>query len=347
MPESLRSHHTTADGRTPRAQNSTCKAFLHHRSKLCWALAAQARQCAKTDSQQVLCCCFHLFCYQSSPSGAGGRQSFIATLDRFAAHLGAPIEVFSDNGSNFLGAQAELRDLYHMIREKSKEQVIHWASVKGIRWHFSPGRAPHFGGLWEAAVRSMKVLLRKVVGEHTLRWDEILTVLTTAEATINSRPITAIDAPSTDGVAPLTLGHFLVGRPLCALPSIPDEHSKIQSLRHWNLTQTLTSELWRRWRAEYLTQLQRCNKWKRPMDNLQVGDLVFLKDADTFQRTWPMGRIVTIYPGSDGKVRAVDLTFNNKVYRRSILKLLGEEEFDAPSRECSGQHLSLLKNSEL
>ena len=159
-------------------------------------------------------------------------QAFIATLDRFTARTGAPSEVFSDNGTNFVGAQGELQDPYKLMKDKARDRVINWAAAKGIQWHFSPGRAPHFGGLWEAAARSMKTLLKKVVGEHVLRWDEFLTILATAEATFNSRPLAPVEFTSDDGIEPLTPGHFLVGGPLYALPSLPDVHSKITSLRH-------------------------------------------------------------------------------------------------------------------
>ena len=159
-------------------------------------------------------------------------QAFIATLDRFTARTGAPSEVFSDNGTNFVGAQGELQDPYKLMKDKARDRVINWAAAKGIQWHFSPGRAPHFGGLWEAAARSMKTLLKKVVGEHVLRWDEFLTMLATAEATLNSRPLAPVEFTSDDGIEPLTPGHFLVGGPLYALPSLPDVHSKITSLRH-------------------------------------------------------------------------------------------------------------------
>ena len=55
--------------------------------------------------------------------------------------------------------------------------------------------------------------------------------------------------------------------------------------------------------------LNRRTKWKRFANNLTVGDIVLIKDDDTFQRCWPMGRIVKGYPGSDGLVLFELLTF--------------------------------------
>ena len=63
---------------------------------------------------------------------------------------------------------------------------------------------------------------------------------------MNSRPLVPIDSLPDDGVSLLTPGHFLTGAPLVALPSLPDETTKLTLLRRWNLVQRLTGELWRR-----------------------------------------------------------------------------------------------------
>ena len=109
-------------------------------------------------------------------------KAFLATLNRFIARRGIPAEVFSDNGSNFIGAPAELKNMYQLAQDRSSAALIQWSSTKSIKWHFSHGRAQHFGGLWEAAVHSMKTLPHKTIGKQVLRWDELLIVLTSVEA---------------------------------------------------------------------------------------------------------------------------------------------------------------------
>ncbi len=115
---------------------------------------------------------------------------FRATLDRFVARRGCPTDVYSDNGTNFQGAREEIRDLQKFTESEDTKQVITiFSSQHNIKWHHIPPRAPHFGGLWEASVKATKMLLRKVMEPHPLRWDEMYTLLTQVEAVLNSRPI--------------------------------------------------------------------------------------------------------------------------------------------------------------
>ena len=152
--------------------------------------------------------------------------AFLACLRRFVSRRELPHHVYSDNGCNFVGANNRLKDIYTFVNSIGlKECVINWAAPKEIQWSFLPSRAPHFGGLWEAAVKSMNLLLEKTLGECKLRFDEMTTVLTEVEAMLNSLPLVPLDSLATDGIALLTPEHFLIGAPLAALPSLPDQTS--------------------------------------------------------------------------------------------------------------------------
>ncbi len=147
-------------------------------------------------------------------------EDFLASLTRFVARRGCPTDIYSDNGSNFVGAREEIRTVEALFGSRDfKERRSRFSQQNGINWHNIPPRAPHFGGLWEAAVRSMKVLLRKNLSPHHLRFDEMYTLLTEAESIFNSRPLTPLKKDEVAGGQVLTAGHFLIGRPLKALPS--------------------------------------------------------------------------------------------------------------------------------
>ena len=56
---------------------------------------------------------------------------------------------------------------------------------EGTSWVFNPPGSPHFGGLWEAAVKSVKHHLRRVLGNHKLTFEELYTLIKQIEACLN------------------------------------------------------------------------------------------------------------------------------------------------------------------
>ena len=111
----------------------------------------------------------------------------------------------------------ELKELYQFLRQTStQDDVTNHLGDKGITWKFNPKHAPHFGGIWEAAVRSMKTHLKRVLGDVKLTYEEFSTLLYQIEACLNSRPLVLLPNDE-DGIEALTPGHFLVGKPLTAL----------------------------------------------------------------------------------------------------------------------------------
>lgn len=126
-----------------------------------------------------------------------------------------PSDIYSDNGTNFQGADRELQQNFQLITQNSEFQNA--ITNDGITWHFIPSAAPHFGGLWEAGVKSFKFHLKRVIGSHTLSRTEFMTLLCSVEACLNSRPISAVSDDPTD-LSALMPGYFLIGRPLVSVP---------------------------------------------------------------------------------------------------------------------------------
>ncbi len=83
---------------------------------------------------------------------------FMAALKRFSNRRGSPSDIYSDNGSNFIGAANEIKKIQKILA-KTQQQITMDQSTQHIKWHFSPPRSPHFGGIWEAGVKVMKKLL--------------------------------------------------------------------------------------------------------------------------------------------------------------------------------------------
>ena len=168
----------------------------------------------------------------------------------------------------------------------------------------------------------MKMLLRKNIKPHPLRFEELYTLLVDAEATINSRPITPLHADDAQEDLCLTAGHFLIGRPLRAPPSPQPSQARLSTLRRWNLTSRLTADLWKQWLSIYLASCDQRAKWHRQGHRLSPGDLVFIKDESLRICQWPLARVEDIYRGDDGEIRAARLRCRGKLYDRPTCKLI-------------------------
>ncbi|XP_055591487.1 uncharacterized protein LOC129743477 [Uranotaenia lowii] len=248
-------------------------------------------------------------------------ERFLQALRRFIGRRGYCADIYSDNGTNFVGARNFLRELLEIIRNSQHQEKVSKECVNNhIQWHFIPAAAPHFGGLWEAAVRSAKKHLLKVLGENAVSFEEMTTLLVQVENCLNSRPITALtDDPG--NLQPLTPGHFLIGE---AFQQLPDRDFREVPMNRLNQSQVLQKKLqhfWDRWRVEYLTQLQgRYKRWRSPVE-ISVGRLVIIKDENLPPSRWKMGRIEKLHPGSDGVVRVVTLKTATGPSTRPVEKL--------------------------
>lgn len=230
-------------------------------------------------------------------------NAFLASFDRFAARRGLPNHMYSDNGSNFEGADNQLQRLFLLQQNQNVSKVLVNNSVE---WHFIPPGAPNFGGLWERAVRSMKEHLKRTLLTAKLTFEEFATVLSNTEACMNSRPICG-RSDDLENIDVLTPGHFLIGQALLAPPQ-PLVSEEIKNYRNrWTLVQTLTEQLWRRWSTEYLVELQQRHKWKENSVNAKPGDIVAVKDENLGQRNWLVGRIKEVQMGTDGRARVATI----------------------------------------
>ena len=154
-----------------------------------------------------------------------------------------------------------------------------------------------------------------------LTFEELTTVLTQIEACLNSRPLTSL-LMEDDGIEALTPGHFLIGRPLEALPDPSHSHHPLPLLKRWHLCQAIVRHFWKRWSTEYLSTLQKFTKWHRHHRNVAVGDVVVIKEDGTFPTKWPLAKVTRIYTGKDGVVRVVTVKTDSGTYTRPVSKIV-------------------------
>ncbi|CAK1589037.1 unnamed protein product [Parnassius mnemosyne] len=243
-------------------------------------------------------------------------QAFLAAFRRFVARRGHCTQIWSDNGTTFVGASRELEQL-----KTNQEGLATYLESHGTEWHFIPPHAPNFGGLWEAGVKSTKLHLKRVIGESTLTFEEMSTLLSQIEACLNSRPIT-VDSSDPSDPLPLTPGHFLIGGPLIAVPEFNDYlESNISSLKRWQFIQQMLQHFWRRWSQEYLSNLMNRYKWSSREPEPNIGDVVLVKEDNLPPSRWLMGRIVEKHPGIDNVTRVVTIRTKSSFIKRPTSKL--------------------------
>ena len=248
-------------------------------------------------------------------------EAFIACLRRFVARRGKPSLIWSDHGTNFVGADRELKEFLEFLQhQKTQGTISEFCSTQGIQWKFIPEHAPHFGGLWEAAVKSMKTHLKRVVANVKLTFEELTTVLTQVEACLNSRPLVPLPCDD-DGVDILTPGHFLIGRPLESLPDPAFSYRSVSLLRRWHLCQNLVRHFWQRWSSDYLSSLRKFTKWHHPSRNASIGDIIILQEDTIVPAKWPLAKVTEVHTGKDGLVRVVTVKTQNGTYKRPVHKI--------------------------
>ncbi|XP_043862795.1 uncharacterized protein LOC122756642 [Drosophila santomea] len=226
-------------------------------------------------------------------------DSFIASLKRFIARRGLPSDIFCDNATNFVGANNKLESLKQFLFKDETTRTIHYfCRSEFINFHFIPPRAPHFGGIWEAAVKSVKGLLNRTLRDTRLTFEELATAAADVEAILNSRPLTPLSSDPND-LAALTPGHFLVGDALRALPELPPIDDNLDKLDRWKRVSALKHHIWSRWSHEYINELQVRTTWTKTSPNLAVNDMVIVHEDNLPPQRWLLGRIVSTIAGAD------------------------------------------------
>ncbi|GFX24745.1 integrase catalytic domain-containing protein [Trichonephila clavipes] len=189
---------------------------------------------------------------------------------------------------------------------KPDEALASYMASEGIDRKFLPPRAPNFGGLWEAGVKSFNFYLKRVVGNIRLTYEEFLTVIIQIEGMLNSCPLVPLSS-DLDDLNVSTPSHFLIGRPITSIVEADLTNLNENRLDNWQKITKIVQLIWKRWSVDYLNSLQQRNKWHLEKKNAKIGDMVIIKEDNLPLCQWLLGRINNIYLGKDSKVRVVEV----------------------------------------
>jgi len=244
-------------------------------------------------------------------------DSFLNAFFRFCSRRGNPELVRSDNGSNFVSGEKELKAAIAAWNQDKIEEALR---QRDITWRFQCPTASSQSGVWERMIRSVRRILSALMTQQTLDDESLMTLMCQVEAIMNSRPITPVSDDPSDCEA-LTPNHLLLLRANGTLPPGVFVEKDLYSRRRWRQVQYLADVFWRRWTAEYLPLLQSRSKWQSEQVDLKPGDLVLMMDQTTPRNTWPLARVLEVRHGDDGHVRSAEIKTAKSTYVRPIQKL--------------------------
>lgn len=242
-------------------------------------------------------------------------SSTILALRRMMARRGVPTIIYTDNGTNFIGAEREIAE----AKKTLPESLSNHPSARNITWKKIPPGNPAAGGAWERMVGCVKAALKVTLKEKAPHEEVLHTLLLEAEQIVNSRPLTPVSTNIEE--VSLTPNHFLIMRTSALTPwgSFKDHNLTLSS---WKTAQDLADTFWKKWIHEYRPLLSprasTYNKDRSPA----VKDVVIIADNTMPRGTWPRGIVAKTFPGPDGHVRLVEVQTASGILRRPTNRLI-------------------------
>lgn len=212
-------------------------------------------------------------------------DSFILCFNNLQNRRGKVSHLHSDNGTNFIGAEKELRELIDKVHAKMESGQ---AIKMDLSWHFYPPRAPHFGGAWERLIRIIKDNLREMIG---CRKNRPPTVEVLRGALIQA-------------------GTYFFGSRF-SVPFNFKTHDLEQ--KHWRLAIHYGRYFWNRWRSQYLPLIAQRPKWNTRVKPIKVDDIVVIVDSDADRHKWIKGRVIEVKEAKDKQVRSLKIKTSNGI----------------------------------
>ena len=271
-------------------------------------------------------------------------DSFINVLRCFLARRG-PVRVLRcDQGTNLVGARNELSEAVKEMDQGNVREFLVNKECDWIEFQTNVSSASHMGGIWERQIRTVRNVLNALLDDHGTQLDEesLRRFMCETKSIVNRRPLTTGNLASPNGMEPLTPNHLLTIKSRVLLPP-PGEFQRedIYLVKRWRLVKYLVNQFWLRWRKEFLLSLQRRQKWVNPQRNMQVGDIVLIREDNVPRNCWRTARIDEVYASDDGLVRKVKIVVSDPSLTKEGKRFRAMTIFERPI-----QKLVLLLKSE-
>jgi hypothetical protein len=243
-------------------------------------------------------------------------MELMQVLRRFFSYRGYPKLILSDNGTQMVGAENELR---LMIKGWNVKQLKEFCAERSIKWKFTTPLAPHQNGATEAMVKTIKTALKKAIGDAVLAPFELYTCLLEITNLVNQRPIGRIPTDPDNG-SYLCPNDILLGRATSTIPKGPFRQTETHAI-DLNFANELSKPSGKSCRETYYHNSFQQKNWNAESRNVKVNECVVLADPNALPGKWETGRIVQVFPGQDGLVRNVMVKTTKGTYSRPINKI--------------------------
>lgn len=195
-------------------------------------------------------------------------------------------------------------------------------AARGIEWKFIMPCSPSQGGSHEVAVKLFKHHLWRVMGANVLSVFELESVMIRIGGCLNSRSL-AIQSEDPNDHVVVTPTQLINGYPLAVAPPVeplldrePLTNQHLRKIQYWH------QNIWRQWQSDYINSLQCRGRWQEKQPNLQVDDIVLIKEDNLAPRHWIMGRVLEVHIGNNDLVRNATIKCGNgAILKRAVQKL--------------------------
>ena len=234
-------------------------------------------------------------------------DSFLLAFSRFTSIRGWPSQIFSDPGSQIVGAEKELMNAWESM---NKTELLKVSSDKGLNWNFGPADSPWYQGTAESLIKSVKRSIRFAINNQRLSFSEMSSLFYEVANLLNERPIALLHASADSMINLLTPNCFLIGRATSKNPVAWKYVEGNLSLR-LQLVHQLVDAFWENWVQTCSPSLMTQSKWQQRNRNIQVGDVVLVYESSAIKGQYKLGLITETIPSKDGVVRKVKLSYKN------------------------------------
>ena len=243
-------------------------------------------------------------------------KSCMFSFQRHTARYGTPSVVYTDNGTNFRGAERMVREQLQLWNNNQSNWVRKWPTIS---WRFSPPYAPTWNSAVESMVKVFKTHLRQLMAElpSLLPREEFETICVQAASYMSRRPLGMVEEKGME--EPITPAHFLLSGNafLGMIPTTMDTEGEVSPQVRKNMLDAINEKLWDRLQKEFVLEQHRVSS--NDNENIQIGDVVQFYHPDRPTGLWPLALVSDIIEGRDGGRRKFLLTTNykTKVTRRA------------------------------